>query len=140
MRTPSDASRARLRLDEKARLASRILWTYLRVRSRIRGVALPALVSELAPFEPVTTMDYGVERLSRAVDRTLRVGSRRPTCLASALVLFHLLRRQGTPAELVIGLPARPADKDAHAWIEIDGVDVGPPPGKSGHVELARYG
>ena len=29
--------------------------------------------------------------------------------------------------------------KDAHAWVELAGVDVGPPPGRNGHVELARY-
>jgi hypothetical protein len=57
----------------------------------------------------------------------------------SALVLFRLLRRQGDPAELVIGLPATAADQNAHAWIELDGRDVGPAPGRNGHVELARF-
>ena len=54
-------------------------------------------------------------------------------------MLYRLLRRQGDPAELVIGLPASPRDKDAHAWVELDGRDVGPFPGRNGHVELARY-
>ena len=79
-------------------------------------------------------------RLANAVDRTLRLGRRRPTCLVSSLVLFRLLRAQGDAAELVIGLPASPRDKDAHAWVELEGTDVGPPPGRNGHVELARYG
>jgi hypothetical protein len=78
-------------------------------------------------------------RLSRAVDRILRIGRRQPTCLVSSLVLFKLLREQGDPAEIVIGLPDSPADKDAHAWVELDGVDVGPPPGRSGHAEMARF-
>jgi hypothetical protein len=63
-----------------------------------------------------------------------------PRCLTAALVLYRLLREQGESAELVVGLPREPLDKTAHAWIEVDGVDVGPPPGRQGHEELARYG
>ena len=42
-------------------------------------------------------------------------------------------------AELVIGLPKNPADKAAHAWVELDGIDVGPPPGRNGHEQMARF-
>ena len=104
----------------------------------LRREQLPAYVARLgkprerrAPLSPA--------RLSRAVDRSLRLGSHRPRCLVNALVLFRLLREQGTPAELVIGLQETPADKDAHAWVELDGADVGPPPGKGPHLELARF-
>ena len=48
------------------------------------------------------------------------------------------LRRIPLP-ELVIGLPREPKDKDAHAWVELHGMDVGPPPGRGLHEELARY-
>lgn len=41
---------------------------------------------------------------------------------------------------LVIGLPEEPVDERAHAWVELEGRDVGPPPGRGNHVELARYG
>jgi hypothetical protein len=51
-----------------------------------------------------------------------------------------MLREQGTPAELVIGLAADARDHLAHAWIEVDGIDVGPPPGRYGHSPIARYG
>ena len=44
-------------------------------------------------------------RLSRIVHGTLHLGPFRPRCLVNALVLFRLLRAQGDPAELVIGLP-----------------------------------
>jgi len=54
-------------------------------------------------------------------------------------VLYRLLREQGDAAELVIGLPKNPADKSAHAWVELDGVDVGPPPGRNGHEQMARF-
>jgi hypothetical protein len=73
------------------------------------------------------------------VDRTLRIGRRRPRCLINALVLFRLLRADGQPAELVIGLVADAPDHEAHAWVELDGVDVGPPPGSGRHIPMARY-
>ncbi len=76
--------------------------------------------------------------LSRAVDRSLRVGGRRPRCLFNALVLFRLLREQGDSPELIIGLAEVPTDERAHAWVELEGRDVGPPPGRSGHRDMAR--
>jgi hypothetical protein len=53
--------------------------------------------------------------------------------------LYRLLRAQGDPAELVIGLTELPESPDAHAWIELDGRDIGPLPGRGHHRELARY-
>jgi Transglutaminase-like superfamily len=58
--------------------------------------------------------------------------------LINALVLYRLLREQGDPVELVIGLPEQAADERAHAWVELEGRDVGPPPGRAGHSEMAR--
>jgi hypothetical protein len=78
-------------------------------------------------------------RLSRAVHRTLGVSPDDPTCLVRSLVLFRLLREQGDEAELVIGLPERPASQEAHAWVELNDLDVGPPPGRAGHSEMARF-
>ncbi len=129
---------APLSLPAKLGLALRIWSLYAQVLIGVRREQLPAYIARLgkprgghAPLPPA--------RLSRAVDRSLRLGSRRPRCLVNALVLFRLLREQGDSAELVIGLQATPADKDAHAWVELDGVDVGPPPGKGPHLELARF-
>jgi hypothetical protein len=131
-------SGAPLPLRAKAALALRIWLLYPRVVVAIRREQLAAFVARLGsggrrrgPLSPT--------RLSRAVDRSLRLGSRQPRCLVSALVLYRLLREQGEDAELVIGLPQRPADKDAHAWVELAGVDVGPPPGRGSHEELARF-
>lgn len=127
-----------LSLGAKTGLALRIWSLYPRVLVGLRRQELPAYVARLgtpggrrAPLSP--------DRLSRAVDRSLRVGSRQPRCLVSALVLYRLLREQGDAAELVIGLPETPADKEAHAWVELGGVDVGPPPGRGTHEELARF-
>lgn len=69
----------------------------------------------------------------------LHVGRWRPTCLMNALVLFRLLREQGDPAELVIGLPDGAADHRGHAWVELDAVDLGPFRGQHTHLELARF-
>jgi hypothetical protein len=40
---------------------------------------------------------------------------------------------------LVIGLPEEGEEITAHAWIEIGGVDIGPPPGKGVHEMMVRY-
>lgn len=120
------------------RLALRIWRAYVRVKRSLKRLPIADLTADLAgpsaaaaPLRP--------DMLSRAVDRSLRIGRIRPRCLTSSLVLFRLLRAQGDPAELVIGLPPDAKDHAAHAWIEIDGIDVGPPPGRGRHAELARF-
>lgn len=132
-------SDARLPLRAKVALAARVWMLLARVLVGIRREPLPAYVARLGRPGARREQRLPPGRLSRAVDRSLRVGGRRPRCLVNALVLYRLLREQGDEAELVIGLPARPTDKDAHAWVELAGIDVGPPPGQSGHEELARF-
>ena len=78
--------------------------------------------------------------LGRAVWKALSPGPLRPRCLPVALVHYRLLIEQGLPAQVVIGLPDEAVGSDAHAWVEVDGIDVGPPPGRGGRVPLARYG
>lgn len=140
MRSPPVSNSPPLTLLEKLRLAHRIWRSYALVRRRVFREPLPELVATLAEPRPFGLSPYPPPRLSRAVHRTLRVGRRRPTCLVSSLVLFRLLREQGDPAQLVIGLPPASKTHEAHAWIEIDGRDIGPPPGRGGHAELARFG
>jgi hypothetical protein len=132
-------SEAPLALRAKAGLALRIWTLYPRVVVGLRREPLPSFVARLGavgwrrrPLAP--------DRLARAVDRTLRIGRRQPRCLVSAVVLYRLLREQGDEAELVVGLPQTSADKEAHAWVELGGEDVGPPPGRGTHEELARFG
>lgn len=125
-------------LTTKVKLALRIWVTFLRVHYHLARHALPEVVRRFSvPGDQPA--ELSVATLSRAVDRSLRVGRRRPRCLINALVLYRLLRADGHPVELVIGLPPDPADHDAHAWVELHGADVGPPPGQGGHVSLARY-
>jgi len=121
----------------KLRVALRI-WGYAAHASfLVRTQALPEVVhrySRRGRRRPVP-----VARLSRAVNRSLKLGRWQPRCLIRALVLHRLLSEQGNRPELVIGLPEAPKDHAAHAWVELEGVDVGPPPGKGLHSELARY-
>ncbi|HSK15143.1 MAG TPA: lasso peptide biosynthesis B2 protein [Gaiellaceae bacterium] len=132
-------SGGRLTATQKARLATRVWTRYVRVVVDLRRQPLPALVERLAQTNGRRRGDaYRPATLSNAVFRSLRIGNRRPRCLVNALVLFRLLREQGEPAELVIGLPRDAPDQKAHAWVELGGRDVGPPPGRYGHEEMAR--
>jgi hypothetical protein len=128
-----------LSLREKVTLALRVWMWFARVTVRVRRQPLPRLVAQLSAVGDGTPRRrYGPPTLARAVDRSLRVGTHRPRCLLNALVLYRLLREEGDPVELVIGLPEQAEDERAHAWVELDGRDVGPPPGQAGHLEMAR--
>jgi hypothetical protein len=124
----------------KLGLAARIWYRYILVRALLPRQPLPRVVGRFARRPPRHRQRLSPVLLSRAVYRALRLGSRRPTCLVSSLVLFRLLREQGERAELVIGLPRVAKSKDAHAWVEVDSVDVGPPPGRGSHRPMARFG
>ena len=132
------SDRSRLSLGEKVRLATRVWVQFAVVSIRVRRQPLPRLVARLASVNGSPRRPYAPATLARAVDRSLRVGSHRPRCLINALVLFRLLREQGDEGEVVIGLPERAANERAHAWVELGGRDVGPPPGRAGHREMAR--
>jgi transglutaminase superfamily protein len=56
----------------------------------------------------------------RMVDVATRHLPWQPTCLPRSLVLWFLLRRQGVPAELRIGVQKRRQHLEAHAWVEVD--------------------
>jgi hypothetical protein len=123
----------------KVWLVVRILANFVLVHVTLKRYALPEAVEKLGQMPGRARYHVPAKRLGRTITRTLWVGPRKPRCLFSALVLYRLARAQGDRAEIVIGLQPNPGTKDAHAWVEIDGVDVGPPPGRSGHVELTRY-
>jgi hypothetical protein len=131
--------RRRLNPAAKMVLVLRIWRTALRVRREIAREPLPGFVERFGRVEP-TVEPIDPRLLARAVDRSLRIGHVRPRCLINALVLYRLLHEQGAAAELVIGLPPEAADLSAHAWVELEGYDVGPPPGRNGHEPMARFG
>ena len=128
-----------LPLATKAQLAARIGGTFLLVHWRLRRNPLPRVVESFAGRDRGGIARLEAHRLSRIVYGTLHLGPLRPRCLVNALVLFRLLRAQGDQAELVIGLPHDARDHEAHAWVEVERIDVGPPPGRGTHEELARY-
>jgi Uncharacterised nucleotidyltransferase/Transglutaminase-like superfamily len=133
-KTPRPSATARLAI------ALRALWLFLQVRARLRSTALPLVVASLGRVDRPRRPRARPRRLGTIVARTLAIGPFRARCLHTSLVLYRMLREQGDRAELVIGLEPNPRDKDAHAWIEVDGRDVGPPPGGAGFTALARYG
>jgi hypothetical protein len=118
-------------------LLGRVWWSAAVVLITIRLHRLPDAVAILGQSPRSRTLPPNL--LSRAVSRGLRVGRWQPRCLIRSLVLYRLLRAQGAPADLVIGLAEQPHSPDAHAWVELDGRDVGPLPGRGRHIELARY-
>ena len=136
---PPPREPSRLTPPAKLALALRVWLSFARVRAGVRRTPLPDYVVRLGRSRRRPPRRRAPQLLSLAVHRTLSLGPGRPSCLIRSLVLFDLLRSQGDPAELVIGLPLTPVDKDAHAWVEVDGRDVGPPPGRDGHEPLARF-
>jgi hypothetical protein len=133
------SSEAPLSLPVKLELALRIWVRFGVIQLSLRRKPLPDLVARLARPAGRARRHHAPARLSRAVDRALRVGGRQPTCLVNSLVLFRLLREQGDEAQLVIGLPEDGRNRIAHAWVELDGRDVGPAPGRGAHEPLARF-
>jgi hypothetical protein len=129
----------RLGIPARLGLAVRIWTAFVRVRLTTKAHPLPVAVARLGTAGRPLPYRIDPRRLGSIVARVLRFGPWRARCLWTALVLYGLLRGQGDGAELVIGLPLEPKDFDAHAWVEIDGRDVGPPPGRGRHEELARY-
>lgn len=128
-------------LGPRAALAYHIYVTFAVVvyRLRVRRLSVPRVI-ELVDQAKVLRLPRGDSvGLGRKIYRALSVGRFQPRCLTLALTHFMLLSRLGLDPWLVIGLP-RPDTSDAHAWVEVDGRDVGPPPGKDGSVELARFG
>lgn len=128
-----------MNLVAKGWVVLRIWMTYFWVTFLLRANPLHEVVAVLSRAGRGRNHPDRSRMLSRAIHRTLRLGSHRPRCLPAALVLFRLLRLDGQPAQLVIGLPSSPKNHIAHAWVELQGRDVGPPPGRGAHVEMTRY-
>ena len=125
---------------DKVGLVFRIWMTFIAIYVQTKSRPLPDVVRRLRSRRPRLTYRVQPRRLGVIVQRVLRFGRWEARCIWTSLVLYSLLRGQGGQPQLVIGLPLEPKDKDAHAWIEVDGVDVGPPPGRGRHRPLARYG
>lgn len=130
--------KARKSLIDRLRLRSRILVTFARVQLLLRLRSLPELVETLRASAPRRPQRHQPVRLGRAVAAALRLGPYQARCLVNSLVLYRLLLEEGHDAALVIGMPDDADSTDAHAWVEIGGRDVGPPPGRGPHQALMR--
>jgi hypothetical protein len=130
---------APLPVTTKLHLLGRIWWCFLQVMFRDPKEPLPEFITRFGDAGGRRANRVPPVRLRRAILRVLRIGPWRPTCLVNALVLYRLLREQGDEAQLVIGLPVEALNHEAHAWIELDGMDLGPFPGNH-HTPLARFG
>jgi hypothetical protein len=127
-------------LARRGRLATRIWSRYVIVRVYLaRGKSFAETITALHSRPPAGPIDQEPRQLGRSVVRALSLGRIQPRCLTLALIHMTLLNDNGIHCELVIGLPDEARGPRAHAWIEFDGVDIGPPPGRHGHEELARY-
>lgn len=128
------------RLFIRARLALRIWARYVLVKLVLaQKKSLADAVDTLRGRPPASPIDQEPSQLGRSVVKALRVGTFQPRCLTLTLIHMTLLNDNGESGQLVIGLPRDARDPRAHAWLEIDGVDIGPPPGRHGHEELVRY-
>jgi len=65
--------------------------------------------------------------LQRLVHLASRLHLLSMTCLPRALTLRWMLNRRGIPAQVQIGVTKTPQGIRAHAWIEVDGQQVGEP-------------
>jgi Transglutaminase-like superfamily len=68
-----------------------------------------------------------VEMAVRMVNAAARYGLVRPTCLEKSLMLWSLLRQQGTASSVRIGARKDGGKFEAHAWVERDGVALNEP-------------
>lgn len=137
---PSPASKLTRRVASRAEIVARILLAFVRVRLSLTRVPLPEIVERLRDAPVRRRARHHPVRIGRLVVALLRVGPYRARCLVTSLVLFRVLREQGYRPEVVIGIPDEADSPLAHAWVEVEGHDVGPPPGRGMHRELLRLG
>lgn len=102
-----------------------------RVRVGTTAVVLPVLV-QVVPLNRLTRWlgrgasgaDVDPDLAASWIDGLLHrlPGPWRHTCLRRCLVLYHVLRRQGTPVELCVGVRRGEGQElAAHAWLELGG-------------------
>lgn len=66
------------------------------------------------------------QRLAELAAIAGRRGVIRASCLPQALVLHTLLRRRGLQALVKLGVRSHGGRVEAHAWVELDGITLGP--------------
>ena len=107
---------------------------YASVSLAFLGLAAADIIMKVAGFSrlyrtvkdwPISNSKNGtndreiIASISAAVDRATTYYPRHALCLQRSAVATCLLRRQGVPAEMVIGCRKMPFH--SHAWVEVDG-------------------
>lgn len=75
----------------------------------------------VAPRPLPADADARIDRTVRMVDLTIARLPIPSACLSQSLTLWLLLRAQGVPSEVCIGVRPGGAPLDAHAWVEHEG-------------------
>ncbi len=102
----------------------------LRARGMARTTALLGRLGRRAAHNPDTLAPPEIARLVNAAGSIL--GAR---CLPRSMVLCHLLRHRGIPAEIRLGVSSLADSKlSAHAWVELEGLPL-----NDGADVLERY-
>lgn len=121
----------------------RLSWPERRLLARA-GVLLPVValglrllglrrtqgwLARLFPLRKRSSAEDCAARAANDTARLVAVAARhavcRATCLPHSLVLWALLRRQGTRVELRVGVRVVEEDRlEAHAWVECGGVPL----------------
>lgn len=103
-------------------------WLGLRVLGvkRMLRIAECPLPAGIRHGLPTGSQDMAhAQKLSELVGIAARHGLYRANCLHQALPLCWLLRREGLPASLKIGVRSGSPCFEAHAWVELGGVALG---------------
>jgi Transglutaminase-like superfamily len=129
-------ARRAFRLDARARTQAvrAVAWLALS-RAALATVSYARVRRAVERLGPRTQTGPAMtsEECSRAIDRATRllIGSR---CLARGVAGECLLRREGRPATLTLGVHLDDSRRlQAHAWLQSDGIFV------TGADEAARY-
>lgn len=117
-------------------VAARTALTILRARAVLARGGLPAALGTfgLRAVEaghgtlPTGAWNPRARRRARVAGRVLDLPGLRGTCLPTALTLADVLRRDGVPVDVVIGVSAVEGFS-AHAWVEL----------AEGRIDLARH-
>jgi hypothetical protein len=78
------------------------------------------------PIRHVTPRESAVDQVCAAVDLASIWYWKQAPCLQRSAAAVWLLRREGVPAQMVIGAQQLPFR--AHAWVEVDGLVVNDKP------------
>ena len=120
-------------------LAAEFWWTLAGVLVWLRRLPLPELVQHLNKVSRVRRRHDDPVRLGQLAAAALRLPGWQARCLLRCLVAYRVIRRQGGEPVLQIGIRPDAVDHETHSWLELDGRDVGPPPGKGNHEVLVTY-